>query len=347
MGKSNAQDTKGTATAAQGLPEVQASKAQADLTVSPTDIQPIQLRPTTKFVHPRHPDEVYSGDEAWQLINRGKGYDKLQSEASKLRERNTLLEQQVTQINTAQEARDIEARIDQRVRELVPQRTPAPQDADDGLSNWVTGEDDGTPAQGLDPDKIVAGLNVINAEKEQRLLANVDKLVEERINTLFNNRAEQEQRGKQQSTWLQRTKDAEIRSLKTQYPDVSDEVINEVIELEDSAAYDQLKALSIAEQGNDAGAMDTHFDGKEKRQKAMQLRIQMDARQKVATTKAQADAALEGASMGIIPGEDVGETPPEHNRFNHEETTKHRESLLSRGKKLMGMIDATDSAYPG
>ena len=346
MGKSNAQDTKGTATAAQGLPEVQASKAQADLTVSPTDIQPIQLKPTSKFVHPRYPDQVMSGDQLWQLANRGTGYDKLQSESAKLRERNTFLEQQVNQITTAQEDKDIDARINQRLREMLPQRTPAPQDADDGLSNWVTGDDDGTPAQGVDPDKIVAGLSVLNAEKEQRIRANLDKHVEERINTLFNQRAEQEQRGKQQSTWLQRTKDAEIRSLKTQYPDIPDDIINEVIELEDSAAYDQLKALAIAEQGNDAGAMDVHFDSKEKRQKAMQLRIQMDAKQRLATTKAQANAELEGLSMGVIPGEDVGETPPEHNRFKHEDTSKHRESIKERAKKLVGMIDASGSAYP-
>jgi len=347
MGKSNAQDTKGTATAAQGLPEVQASKAQANLTVSPTDIQPIQLKPTSKFVHPRYPDQVMSGDQLWQLANRGTGYDKLQSEAAKLRERNTFLEQQVNQITTVQEERDIDARINQRLREMIPQRTPVSQDADDGLSQWVTGDDDnGTPAQEFNPDKIVAGLSVLNAEKEQRILANIDKLVDERINTLFNQRAEQEQRGKQQSTWLQRTKDAEIRSLKTQYPDIPDDIINEVIELEDSAAYDQLKALAIAEQGNDAGAMDTHFDAKEKRQKAMQLRIQMDAKQRLATTKAQANAELEGLSMGVIPGEDVGETPPEHNRFKHEDTSKHRESIVDRAKKLVGMIDASSSAYP-
>ena len=350
MGKSNAQDNKETAAAAKGLPEEQASKAQADLTASPNGIEPFQLTPTNKFVHPRHPEQVMTGDQLWQSANKGFGYDKLLIQFQKAAERNTLLEKQIEQNNATQSNRDIDARIAQRVQEMLPQQQPqaAPQDADDSLSQWVTDPEGSTPAQSvaIDSDKIVAGLAAINAEKDQKLLANIDKMVDERLNTMFNNRVEQENKGKQQTAWLQKIRAAKERNLKQQFPDVSDEVIAEAIELEDAAAYDQLKALAMSEDGNDAGAMDTVINAEERRQKAMDLRVNMKVAQDQATTKAQAAAELEGASMGIIPGEDIDAAPPEYNRFKNEDVKKHHESIMERAKKLVGITDAADNALP-
>ena len=353
MGKTvNAQDNKGTASKdMQGQPAQQASIAK-DTTVSLEDsIKPVELRPTVKLVHPRHPDQEYTGDQAWQLMNRGLMYDQAQSERDRYKEHNALLESQLQKLQTDKEARERDDAIRKRMQEMLPNQQSASkrtsESDDSGLSGWLTDgdEDTGQPPQ-LDMDKLLSGLSAMTEQQQQKALAGFEETINQRLEEMFNKRAEQEQRGKRQTTWLERTREAKIRGLKTQYPNISDSIINEAVELEDAASYDSLKALQLSQEGNDQGAMDIYLNGEEKRQKAAELRQAMIKSQAEYNVQSRNEAELEGLSRGVLPTDADEERLPEYNRFNAEDSANASKSRLERARELIKRQERASGAYP-
>jgi len=352
MGKSvNAQGKETASKDMQGqLAKAQASQAEGSTVSLEDSIKPIELRPTVKLVHPRHPDQEFTGDQAWQLINRGLMYDQAQSERDKLKERNTFLETQLRQLQTDKEARERDESIRRRVQEMLPNQATASKrtsEEDSGLSDYLTDSDENTgqPPQ-LDIDKLLAGLSAIQRQEVQKSLGEHEASFQQRLEDLFNKRAEQEQLSKRQTAWLEQIKEAKIRGLKMQYPNISDSIIKEAVEFEDAASYDALRGLQLFQEGNEQGAMDIYFDGEEKKQKAIQLRQAMIKRQHEYDVQSRNEAELEGLSRGVLPSDTGEEEPVKYNKFNSKESAKVHANRLKRAKEMVKRIAIASGALP-